>query len=238
MIVLDRRAVLAGLAAAGAAASLDLSGLASHAAALAQGRAPNVFLSETEARILTALCDRLIPEDEFPSASQAGVINYIDLQLAGDWGKGEGLYNKEPHFPGKPEQGYQLPYTPAALYRRALEAIANDRQTNFLGRDAAGQDAFLTELQKGTRSLGDIPAHVFFGMLMQNTLEGYFADPIYGGNRDYAGWRMLGFPGAPAYYLTDVSRHNLVYVRPPYGIGYSPDGKQAPIRARFSRKGG
>jgi gluconate 2-dehydrogenase gamma chain len=238
MIMLDRRAVLAGLAVTAATASLDLRGLVAHAAALAQSREPRVFLSNPEAKLLAAMCDRLIPEDEFPSASQAGVIDYIDLQLAGEWGRGAGLYSKGPHFPGKPEQGYQLPYAPADLYRRALKTITQDGETNFLALPTAGRDAFLTELQKGSRELGDIPGEVFFGILMQNTLEGYFADPIYAGNRDYAGWRMLGFPGAYAYYLTEVSRFNLVYDRPPYGIGHMPGGSaQAPRNRRFSQTG-
>ena len=65
---------------------------------------------------------------------------------------------------------------------------------------------------------------VFFATLLHNTVEGYFADPVYGGNRDYAGWKMVGFPGAYAYYLTEVSRYNMAYDRPPYGIGYDPRG--------------
>jgi hypothetical protein len=60
-------------------------------------------------------------------------------------------------------------------------------------------------------------------MLRQNTIEGYFADPAYNGNRDYAGWNMLGFPGADAYYLTEVDRYNMAYWRAPSGIAHRPD---------------
>jgi gluconate 2-dehydrogenase gamma chain len=46
-------------------------------------------------------------------------------------------------------------------------------------------------------SAGDLPA--FFALVHAHTMEGLFADPIYGGNRDFAGWRAVGYPGA--YYV-------------------------------------
>lgn len=73
------------------------------------------FLTERKAHLLAVLCDRLIPEDDFPSASQAGVVDYIDLQLATAWGQGEGLYLQGPWQRGAPEQGYQLRPCPRHL---------------------------------------------------------------------------------------------------------------------------
>jgi gluconate 2-dehydrogenase gamma chain len=219
MMLIDRRMVLAGLSAAGTMAFLDLPGLEAQAAALAEGHRPLSFLSGAEAELLGAMCDRLIPEDDFPSASQAGVVDFIDLQLAGEWGQGAGFYAKSPYFEGKPEQGYQLPLTPAKLYRTALHGILSDNGTRFLRLSGGEQDAFLTELEKDRRNPGKVPGSVFFATLLHNTVEGYFADPIYGGNRGYAGWRMVGFPGAHAFYLAEISRHNLAYDRPPSGIG-------------------
>src|ERR1035438_5653572 len=82
------------------------------------------FLNESERRFLLAAVDRLIPADEgWPGAAEAGVVNYIDLQMAGAWGRGEMLYRHGPFRKGTPTQGYQLEYTPAELFRRSILAI-------------------------------------------------------------------------------------------------------------------
>ena len=76
---------------------------------------------------------RLIPADaKWPGALEAGVPNYIDKQLAGAWGAGERLYRSGPWRPGTPTQGYQLPFTPAELFRTALAAIAKDLASGAL----------------------------------------------------------------------------------------------------------
>ena len=59
-------------------------------------------------------------------------------------------------------------------------------------------------------------------MLWQNTKEGFFADPVYGGNRDMAGWRMIGFPGARYDYRDWIFRYNEPYPLPPVGIKAHP----------------
>lgn len=75
----------------------------------------------------------------------------------------------------------------------------------------------LTGLQEGKIPLVDIPAQLFFGMLLQQTIEGYFSDPIYGGNKDMGSWKMLGFPGAHADFRADVGKQERV-VRTPIGL--------------------
>ncbi len=209
---------------AGTAAVLafDLRTLCAHAQGIAEGRSPYFFLTRDEGAVLTALVDRLIPADEFPSASEAGVVDYIDFQLATEWGKGEGLYLHGPFFPGVPEQGYQLPYTPAELYRRALAGIISEDASRFPGFSGADKDELLKRLSGGELSLNGVPGRAFFQYLQMNTVEGYFADPVYNGNRDYVGWRMVGFPGADAYYLTEVDRYNMVYWREPSGVAHRP----------------
>ncbi len=85
---------------------------------------PHRFLNESERRFLLSAVDRLIPADEgWPGAAEAGVVNYIDLQMAGAWGRGEMLYRHGPFRKGAPTQGYQLEYTPAELFRRSILAI-------------------------------------------------------------------------------------------------------------------
>jgi gluconate 2-dehydrogenase gamma chain len=76
----------------------------------------------------------------------------------------------------------------------------------------------LTQLQSGQVALTGVSAKHFFDFLLQNTKEGYFADPIHGGNKDMAAWKMIGFPGARASYLEWVDLHNVPYPMGPVSI--------------------
>ncbi len=79
------------------------------------------FLTEAEASFLEAAVERLIPADEqWPGAKELGAVNYIDIQMAGPWGRGEMIFRGGPFQKGTPSQGYQLEYTPADLMRRAI----------------------------------------------------------------------------------------------------------------------
>ena len=91
---------------------------------------PYLFFNAAEARFIEAAVERLIPPDEIgPGALEAGVPNYIDRQLGGAWGAGERLYRSGPWQQGTPTQGYQLPFTPAELFRNALRGIDDDLRT-------------------------------------------------------------------------------------------------------------
>ena len=121
-----------------------------------------------------------------------------------------------------PQQGYQLPHTPAELYRAGLAAMAEHVRTAY-GRpfedlDPRLQDDILGRVETGETVFEAIPSAVFFETLLANTIEGFFCDPVHGGNRDMAGWRMLGFPGGYAGYTELVGRHNLDLRQEPRGI--------------------
>lgn len=174
--------------------------------------------------MIEAAVDRLIPKDDLgPGGKEAGCAVFIDRQLAGPYGHSDGLYEKPPFMPGAATQGYQGPDAPAAIYRKALVDIAEHVKSNFDGKTfdqltAAEQDEVLGNLEKGSVALKNMPAADFFTLLLQNTTEGFFADPIYGGNRDMAGWKLVGFPGARYDYRDWVGRHNETYPLPPVGI--------------------
>lgn len=183
------------------------------------------FFSAAEARFIAAAADRMIPQDEYPSASQAGVVDYIDRQLAGEFGQGTRMYLAGPYASGTPEQGYQLGLAPALVYRESLQVLlADPAGRDFAARPPDQQDRFLQELEAGAWMLGRVPSSVFFETLLANVVEGYFADPAYGGNRDMAGWRMIGFPGAYAHYAQWVGRHNARFNRPPVAIASQRSG--------------
>ena len=172
---------------------------------------------------------RLIPADELgPGALEADVPMFIDRQLAGAWGAGERLYRSGPWQQGKPEQGYQLPFTPAELFRTALRAIAEDlrlaNRGSFAKLAAEDQDAYLKGLENESRDLGGVPSNVFFQSLLEMTLEGFFSDPVYGGNKDMAGWKLVGFPGAYANYYELVDQHGIRFTRPPMSLAQDASG--------------
>jgi len=190
------------------------------------------FLTPPEQALVSAACDRLIPADDAgPSASAAGVPFYIDQQLVGAWGNGARFYRQGPWQAGTPEQGYQLALLPKDLYRTAIRSLdaycAKTYGSSFADLTPAQQDKVLHALERGAVDLGAIPSDTFFSMLLANTIEGYFADPLYGGNRNKAGWKMIGFPGVAAAYTSLIEQYNQPYVVPPVSIADVQQGLMA-----------
>jgi gluconate 2-dehydrogenase gamma chain len=182
-----------------------------------------LFFNASEAAFIEAACERLIPvTEDGVGAVGAGVPNYLDKQLGGAWGTGERLYRSGPWSEGSPSQGYQLPFTPAEMFHNALRAINHNLEnlaTPFVAMNADAQDGFLKSLEGGGADLNGVPSAVFFDMLLKMTVEGFFADPVYGGNRDMAAWRMIGFPGAYADYYDSIDQHGVKFVREPMSLG-------------------
>jgi gluconate 2-dehydrogenase gamma chain len=187
-----------------------------------------LFFNADEALFIEAACERLIPADELgPGALGAGVPNYLDKQLGGAWGAGERLYRSGPWQLGMPSQGYQLPFTPAELFRASLRAINRDLEahhTPFSAMSADDQDAYLKSLESGAHDLDGVPSAIFFDLLLKMTVEGFFSDPVYGGNRDMVAWRMIGFPGAYADYYDAIDRHGVKFVREPMSLAEDGQG--------------
>jgi gluconate 2-dehydrogenase gamma chain len=189
---------------------------------------PWQFFTPEEGAAVEALVDRLIPPDpQWPGGKDAGCAVFIDRQLAGPYGDSRGLYMRPPFQEGDPQQGPQSPLTPAMRYRRSLAALDQHCRSAFGGKPFAQipddqKDKLIAGLENGSVKLGNTSGRGFFELLLQNTKEGFFADPIYGGNRDLAAWKMIGFPGARYDYRDWVERHNERYPRPPVGIGGRP----------------
>ena len=158
------------------------------------------YLVEPEVRFLDAAVERLIPTDELgPGGREAGVTCYIDRQLCSVWGTHGRNYRSGPWLEGTPQQGYQSRLTPQELYRAAIRET-NDYcrgkyERTFDNLPPAQQDEVLKALEKGAIDLPSVSARFFFDLLWRNTEEGFFSDPMYGGNRNNAGWKLLGFPG-------------------------------------------
>jgi gluconate 2-dehydrogenase gamma chain len=171
------------------------------------------FLNLDEAAFVEALVDHMVPADDLtPKGTDIGINIFIDRALAGSWGKGERLYMQGPWKPGVPSQGYQLPLTPAQLYRAGIEATnAHCRKAYgkpFDRLDEKQREEVLVALSSGKVTFDNgLPARVFWSTLYQTVMEGMFSDPIYGGNRNKAGWRLIGFPGAIAVHRENVEKY-------------------------------
>ncbi|UDL90433.1 gluconate 2-dehydrogenase subunit 3 family protein [Mesorhizobium sp. PAMC28654] len=182
------------------------------------------FFNVDESAFIEAAVDTLIPSDSTgPGAKELGVAIYIDRQMAGGYGKGDRLYLEGPFAEGTPEQGYQLPMTPSELIRVGIADVGAYVQKNHKSRfdalSAKDRAAVMADLEGKKVELPTVPTATFFGLLLQLTIEGYFADPMYGGNIDKAAWKMIGFPGADAMYMDKIEPfRNKPYAAEPKGI--------------------
>jgi gluconate 2-dehydrogenase gamma chain len=165
-------------------------------------RVPLRFFDEREALIIAAAAARIFPSDASgPGAPEAGVILYIDRQLASPFGRDINRYTQPPFEEGVPEQGYQGKATPREIYKEGL---------GLLG---AGFDRLTPEQQDA--KLRSIETTTFFRLLRQNTIEGMFSDPMHGGNRDLIGWQLIGYPGPYMSWADHIDQHYGEAFRPP-----------------------
>src|SRR5690606_7453318 len=159
--------------------------------------------------ILSQATERIFPEDENgPGAIGLGVPYYIDHQLAGKWGINAKMYMQGPFYEGTPEQGYQTQLKRHEIVDLGLEAIEKYSQSEFKDRfvslEGEQQDEVLKALESDKVEIPGIKSSFFFEMLRQATLEGVYADPLYGGNKDKQGWVMKEYPGVLMTYAEHV----------------------------------
>jgi hypothetical protein len=142
-----------------------------------------------------------------PGALDAGVLNYIDLALAGAYADLQDFYRR----------GL------AQLDRYCRKTY----QSPFAQLAAARQDEVITALEGGKATEFTWPtAQEFFSTLRTHTMEGMFADPVYGGNKDFAGWRLVGFPGAQAIFTPADMQTKQAFTRAPI-VGMQAQAKKA-----------
>jgi gluconate 2-dehydrogenase gamma chain len=199
----------------------------SHGATVTSARVTSAgarFFNVNESAFIEAAVDTLIPKDDVgPGAVELGVAGYIDRQMAGGYGKGDRLYLEGPFVEGTPQQGYQLPLTPSELLRVGIADVdayaLKKHKSSFASLPVADRLKMMMELDAGKIALPNVPTGTFFGLLLQLTVEGYFADPMYGGNAEKGAWKMIGFPGANAMYMDKIEPfRNKPYAAEPLGI--------------------
>jgi gluconate 2-dehydrogenase gamma chain len=152
------------------------------------------FFTADEARITAAACERIFPSDgNGPGAKEAGVVVYIDRQLAGPYGRDLYRYTKGPFFESVPEHGYQGQKNPQEIYRDGLQLL--------------GEDFARTDTVEQLERLRKIETTMFFRMLRTHTIEGMFSDPLHGGNANLIGWQLIGYPGPTMSYREEIDRY-------------------------------
>lgn len=126
-------------------------------------------MTDPEAATLKAICDQIVPADDFPSASEAGVLTYIDRQLTRHYRR----------------------------HRKAY--VAGLAQANRISREHFGAALCSLSPQQQLAAVTALESQnsAFFNLVREHTLEGFYGSPRHGGNRDAVSWRMLGLDEPP-----------------------------------------
>lgn len=211
------------------------------------------FFMPHEAQLVEALTARILPgTPEDPGAREAGVLYYIDRLMDYRGGFAEGVYRMPPYAETYAEDaapptdrqgefdviwvsetdieryGYQSLLTPAEVMRLGLAAVDRMAQESFGSRFAElsedQQDQIIGAMADGEATgFEPLSGETFFQVLRRLTSEGMFSDPVYGGNRDLVGWKLLGYPGAQrAYTPQDIITEGSGLARPVWGLADMP----------------
>lgn len=179
-----------------------------------------MFLNTEQFQLTQAATERIFPKDELgPGAIELGVAYYIDHQLAGPWGMNARDYMMGPFFKAEATQGYQSGFKRHEIFTLGLQALKDYCQTKyskaFADLDEAQQDEVLTVFEKGEEvQLHGMSSKIFFNLLRSLTLEGAYADPLYGGNKNMDGWRMRNYPGNQMSYADVIDKEEFIKMEP------------------------
>jgi gluconate 2-dehydrogenase gamma chain len=171
----SRRELLCGAAATLACSFIPVASSAASPSPVS----PNVFTAK-ERKTLQAMVSRLVPSDENgPGAIEAGCMRYIELALADAYRSSKDTYKSG---------------------LAALDSYANKISgTYFTSLPPARQDEILTEFEQNLSATGFTESATFFKLVLAHTREGMFGDPSYGGNTNFVGWDLIGYPGPRLY---------------------------------------
>ncbi len=184
---------------------------------------PNValmFFTPDEYQTTNAAVERIFPEGENgPGAMELNAAIYIDHQLASQWGVNAKDYRLGPFYKPEPTQGEQIKLLRQDLFRLGLKRLDNYSNENyerqFLDLEAGEQDDVLAAFEEGKAgSISGVSTTEFFKLLRQLTLEGVYADPMYGGNKEMLGWEMRKYPGTRMGYINEIQKKDFVELEP------------------------
>lgn len=162
------------------------------------------FKQKEDFDVLSAATETIFPEDDNgPGAIGLGVPFFIDKQLAGPWGKNSRMYMNGPFSEG------DSPMTKDQMFlmgvRKLNSQAKNDFDTSFYSLEEDQQIEILQKFESDELDMDGFPTSKFFDLLRSKTIEGAYADPLYGGNKDMAGWKMKEYPGVQMSYKDMLS---------------------------------
>lgn len=207
-------------------------------------RARVFFSRKGDFEVLAAATERIFPEDDLgPGAIELGVPYFIDRQLAGSWGTNAKEYMRDPFYQNKETEEYQRKDskqdkagpntstkapTPTPRYQtrlnrgemflhgvRTIEKESKDRyDERFVNLDEDKQIELLEAFESGEVKMTGMLSNTFFNFLLQMTIEGAYADPVYGGNKDMMGWKMKEYPGPRMAYIDEIDKDEFILKEP------------------------
>jgi|SRR5690625_1667666 len=198
------------------------------------------FSRKEDFETLSAATECILPEDDLgPGAIELGVPYFIDRQLAGSWGTNAKEYMNDPFWQTQQTEDYQhkdtrqdksgpntstKAPTPTPRYQsrqnrgdifmqgvRKIDEVSKDTfKEKFTELDEEQQIEVLEAFENGEVNMAGVTGVTFFNFLLQMTIEGAYADPVYGGNKDMMGWKMKEYPGPRMAYIEDIDKDEFI----------------------------
>lgn len=203
---------------------------------------------------LAAATERIFPEDnQGPGAIELGVPYFFDKQLAGSWGTNAKAYMKDPFRQNQQIIDYQnqdtrqdksgantssKAPTPTPRYQsrlnrgdlflsglRRMEEVSQEQYGDkFVNLSGEEQDDILQQFESGDVDIETVSSKTFFNFLLQMTIEGAYADPVYGGNKNMMGWKMKEYPGPRMAYINDIESDEFISMEQKSLMDYQAGG--------------
>lgn len=179
-----------------------------------------MFFNQNQFLTAEAASERLFPTDDLgPGAKELGVAFFIDHQMASAYGTNSRDYMQPPYYKAEATQGYQLIFKRRELIALGLDTMDEYSNTKyqkaFVEITPEEQDAVLKAFESDDiGEIKNVPASTFFAMFLNLTLEGLYADPLYGGNKNMGGWKMRNFPGNQMSYTEYIEKEEFVKLEP------------------------
>lgn len=184
---------------------------------------PNIalmFFYPDEYQTTIAACERIFPADDLgPGAKELNAAIYIDHQLASQWGINGSDYRSGPWYEPEETQGEQVRLLRKDLFRLGLKELDNysnkEFDNIFVSLDSSQQDEVLVAFENAeANDVSGVPSADFFNLLRTLTIEGVYADPMYGGNNQMEGWAMRNYPGTRMNYVNEIESKEFVELKP------------------------
>lgn len=179
-----------------------------------------MFFTPEQYQLTQAAAERIYPKDDNgPGAMELNAAIYIDHQLASPWGINSKEYMAGPFYKAEETQGSQIRILRKDLFLlglKSLDAYSSKKfESNFIDLAPEDQDLVLTDFSEGKApDISGVKSTLFFNLLRSMTIEGVYADPVYGGNKNMEGWAMRKFPGSRMTYTQEIQKEQFVKLDP------------------------